>query len=271
MDPLEPMNRPALAVTPSDAYFGIVKYPPGGTHGPRIQVGLQFVHLISGSVEIEIDDRLERLEPGTMAILLPGRREYFRFHPHQESEHSWCQLYFDQIPDGFNDALDGVSPRLPVNSEIEQLIELGLSLTGARQVDNRHTLSKLGESLFHYYLSLDALPASERPAPVPRPVHLACKFIARAYPQPLTLERIAGQAHCSVNHLINQFRRNLDTTPMRYLWRVRLDHADGLLRHTDLPVAVIAEQCGFTSPFHFSRLFKESRGLSPREYRSKYR
>ncbi|WP_368671259.1 AraC family transcriptional regulator [Marinobacterium sedimentorum] len=50
-----------------------------------------------------------------------------------------------------------------------------------------------------------------------------------------------------------------------------MDRAEALLRHTDIPIAAIAEQCGFASPFHFSRLFKSSRDLSPRAFRSRYR
>ncbi|WP_420835274.1 helix-turn-helix transcriptional regulator [Marinobacterium rhizophilum] len=95
--------------------------------------------------------------------------------------------------------------------------------------------------------------------------------MATAYSQPLTLEQVEQQAHCSVNHLINLFRQYFDTTPIRYLWQVRLDRAEALLRHTDIPIAAIAEQCGFASPFHFSRLFKSSREVSPRAFRSRYR
>ena len=262
------MSVITIPCVPSEVHFGRVTYPPGGTHGPRVQRGLQFVYLISGLVEIEIDGDIQRLLPGNMAILLPGRQEHFRFHSRQESEHSWCQLDFDVIESDFNGRFCGVSPQLPINTEIEQMMELGLAVTGASHIDTRIALIKLGEALLHYYLSLDALPANERPSPMPRAVRQACKYIASAYQHPLTLELIAQQAHCSVNHLINQFKHSLNVTPIRYLWQTRLVRAESLLKHTDIPIAAIAEQCGFASPFHFSRLFKESHQVSPRQYRA---
>ncbi len=265
------MSEITMPSVPSGVHFGRVTYPPGGTHGPRVQRGLQFVYLLSGMVEIEIDGEVERLLPGNMALLLPGRREHFRFHTGQNSEHSWCQLDFDTIGPGFNACFAEVSAQLSINTEIEQMMELGLAVTGASHIDNRIALIKLGEALLHYYLALDALPANARPSPMPRAVRQACKYIASAYQQPLTLELIAQQAHCSVNHLINQFKRSLNVTPIRHLWQTRIRRAESLLKHTDIPIAAIAEQCGFASQFHFSRLFKEMHQVSPRSYRAHYR
>lgn len=260
-----------LPVAPSAAYFGLAKYPPGGTLGPRIQRGLEFVYVISGEVEIVVDGVAQLLKPGCMALQLPGRQEYFRFHRRVPSEHSWCQLDFDEIPPHFNQALQHISPQLAINSEIEQLLELGLAVSAASHIDTRFAAIKLGEALFHYYVALDSLPADARPAPMSRVIRQACQFIAAHYPQPLSLEQIAQHATCSVNHLINQFKRRFGMTPSRYLWKTRIERSEALLRQTDIPVSAIAEQCGFSSPFHYSRLFKDFHAESPRAFRTRYR
>ncbi|GGO84499.1 AraC family transcriptional regulator [Marinobacterium nitratireducens] len=270
-DVIQNMSEITFNPAPTEVYFGRVTYPPGGTHGPRIQRGLEFVHLISGAVEIEVDGNARTLLPGHMALLLPGRHEHFRFHSQQPSEHSWCQFDFDRIPEGFNDRFEALSAQLAITAEMEQLMELGIAMTGSTQVDNHIALIKLGEALLHCYLSLDALPESKRPIPLPRLVREACKYMAGNYQQPLTLKQIADQCHCSVNHLISQFRVSFDTTPMRYLWQLRLNHAEVLLKRTDIAVSTIADQCGFSSPFHFSRLFKERYRQSPRAFRQHVR
>ncbi|PPC77507.1 AraC family transcriptional regulator [Pokkaliibacter plantistimulans] len=260
-----------LPSTPEAGYFGLARYPAGGTHGPRIQTSVQFVYMISGEVEIFVDDQPMLVPAGSMALLLPGRREFFRFHRSRPSEHSWCQLDYAQMPEGLVAALSGLSPQLPINAEIEQLLELGLAVSASSHIDPSVAVVKLGEALFQYYVALDALPPSERPAPIPRSVRLACQYIARHYPQPLTLEQIARHANCSVNHLINQFKQRFGITPGRYLWQTRIERSASLLRQTDIPVAAIAEQCGFSSPFHYSRMFKDVHQDSPRAYRARWR
>jgi AraC-like DNA-binding protein len=77
---------------------------------------------------------------------------------------------------------------------------------------------------------------------------------------------IAAATHVSVKHLQRLFNR--DGVPMmRYVWQARLERAERLLRASTVrPVSVqeIAYRCGFRSPAHFSRAFKERYGVSPR-------
>lgn len=50
----------------------------------------------------------------------------------------------------------------------------------------------------------------------------------------------------------------------------RLEAACRLLaspRHAALPVAAVAARCGFTSPSHFTRRFREAYGVTPSEWR----
>ncbi len=60
-------------------------------------------------------------------------------------------------------------------------------------------------------------------------------------------------------------------TPGDYLAGVRVRHACSLLAHTDLPIAEVAAQSGFSDPFYFSRRFSRETGLSPRQFRAKAR
>ena len=48
-----------------------------------------------------------------------------------------------------------------------------------------------------------------------------------------------------------------------YLTRYRLERAQELLQTTDLPVASVAVQTGYTTPGYFSRLYKKYKGVSP--------
>ena len=70
--------------------------------------------------------------------------------------------------------------------------------------------------------------------------------------------------------LLRLFRKHLNTTPVEYLTRCRLDHARHLLRTTLLPVADIAESSGFRQCSYFCKVIRESCGKTPEQYRREF-
>ena len=260
-----------LRITPREGYFGVSRSAPGSSHGPHMKQGIQFLAMLSGSLEMEVAGETRHLLPGNMALLLPQRAVNFRFDAQQESRHSWCQLDFDEIPPGLHRYLNSLAPQLPVDPQMEEMMELGVSITGSRHINNHRVLIELAQTLLHYYSALGALEEDARPRAMPRGLRQACRYISTHYQQPLALEDIAQHAHCSVNHLINLFKHYLNTTPARYLRQVRINQSEVLLKHTQQSVNKIAEQCGFISPFHFSRVFKAAHALSPRQFRDRFR
>lgn len=82
----------------------------------------------------------------------------------------------------------------------------------------------------------------------------------------ISLADIAAAAHVSVRAVQLAFRRHLDTTPMAYLRRVRLDHAHRALMAADpqhTTVAAVAARCGFANHSRFTALYRETYGVLP--------
>lgn len=78
---------------------------------------------------------------------------------------------------------------------------------------------------------------------------------------------VAEELRISRGYLNHIFKVD-GTTVMRYVWALRLEHAARLLaqdsKHRS-QIQSIAYRCGFSSAAHFSRLFKERFGTSPRD------
>lgn len=81
--------------------------------------------------------------------------------------------------------------------------------------------------------------------------------------RPLSLKRLANLLGFSPSYLRHRFKAETGKTLRAYMIEVRLQLAHFLLRHTDLPVAVIAQMLGFSSPFHFTRWFHRYQSISP--------
>ncbi|WP_412751061.1 helix-turn-helix transcriptional regulator [Krasilnikovia sp. M28-CT-15] len=84
----------------------------------------------------------------------------------------------------------------------------------------------------------------------------------------LGLVDIARAARVTVHAVRLAFRRNLDTTPLAYLRRVRLDRAHqqlcGLMTGDGVTVAAIAARWGYADPGRFSADYHRAYGRPPR-------
>lgn len=94
-------------------------------------------------------------------------------------------------------------------------------------------------------------------------------FIHAHYAEPITTGMIAEAANICVRESHRCFRQTLDTTPILYLLRHRVNAAARLLIETDRSITDIAVSCGFSTPSYFCKVFHDIIGRSPREFRRK--
>jgi AraC family transcriptional regulator len=83
----------------------------------------------------------------------------------------------------------------------------------------------------------------------------------------VTLDDLAAQANLSKYHLLRMFKKSTGDTPHQYLVGLRLGRAAKLLRHSQLPVARIAAECGYRSAGQFAAMFRRAYGMTPKDYR----
>ena len=85
---------------------------------------------------------------------------------------------------------------------------------------------------------------------------------------PSDVSRLTGISNYRLSLL---FKRYTGCTFTEYLQKVRILHAQFLLRSGHCSIASAATQSGFTDSAYFSRLFRNLTGASPSAYRSRYR
>jgi AraC family transcriptional regulator of arabinose operon len=99
-------------------------------------------------------------------------------------------------------------------------------------------------------------------------VRRAEELIAADPGAPHTVRSLADGVALSPSRFAHLFTLRTGRSPMRALREARLRHAARLLEVTDLTVERVAAACGFGSPFHFSRVFRERYGVPPGAYRA---
>jgi transcriptional regulator GlxA family with amidase domain len=81
--------------------------------------------------------------------------------------------------------------------------------------------------------------------------------------EPLSLEELAEMVMMSQRQLQRMFRHYLGVTPTQYYLHLRLRRARELLLQTSMSIMDVTVACGFQSPCHFSKSYRNLFGYSP--------
>lgn len=95
------------------------------------------------------------------------------------------------------------------------------------------------------------------------------RYIEANYSQKLYLEDIAQAANISKSEAIRCFQMGMQISPVEYLNQYRLCQARFELETTEDSILHIAVAAGFDNSSYFTRIFKKTYGITPRELRKK--
>lgn len=96
-------------------------------------------------------------------------------------------------------------------------------------------------------------------------------YITAHYRENITLDILSKQLSLNKFYIQKLFKQQTGQTPNAYLIHTRLNHAKGLLRTTELPIAAAAIESGIENTSHFIKLFKTYEGVTPAVYRNNWR
>ncbi len=91
-------------------------------------------------------------------------------------------------------------------------------------------------------------------------------YILEHLSESIKLGDLAEVVKMSVYHFAHHFKDQMGIPPYQYVINLRLEQAEKLLI-TDLSIAQIAFETGFSSQSHFNKHFKKKHNLSPAAYR----
>jgi len=94
-------------------------------------------------------------------------------------------------------------------------------------------------------------------------------YVNDYYTESITLDFIAEYAHMSKSNFCRFFRKMTGETFGQYLNKYRITKAHQMLVETNLPLSEIANQTGFTSTAHMTRIFRQIHGKSPSGFRKR--
>jgi transcriptional regulator GlxA family with amidase domain len=97
----------------------------------------------------------------------------------------------------------------------------------------------------------------------------ACEHIQAHLAEPIYVADLAAMVGLGRSAFSRLFKRSTGRSVPKYVNEMRIDRACQLLVETDLTVSQIAYDCGFISPAHFQRQFREHQACTPLAFRQK--
>ncbi len=87
----------------------------------------------------------------------------------------------------------------------------------------------------------------------------------------LSIDRLADQMNMSQRTFYRLYKRTIGITPAKSIEKIRIESTKGKLENSVLSTQIIAKTCGFGNEGRFRRAFVNQVGITPQEYRTRFR
>ena len=255
--------------------YGREQCEPGHAFGPARRSHFLFHYIISGrgllmTTEESGAKTNYRLSEGEGFLIFPSQVNTYVADLDDPWEYIWVEFDGIRVRDDLEQV--GMTPSSPIyrsqSSELRELMVGEMRYLIANR--NASALHLIG----HTYLFLDYLLRS-----VAHPVEQqtnrlqsfyireAVDFVKQNYQEDISVEDIARQTGLNRSYFGKVFKAATGKSPQAYLISYRMSKASELLKLTALPVSEVGRAVGYPNQLHFSRAFKNTYGVSPREWR----
>lgn len=141
----------------------------------------------------------------------------------------------------------------------------------AAMINNQDAIIYANNCLYNFLASFKNTIFTESDAHLKqtRTIDRCIQLMKKNLDKNLNLYDIATMMNLSISHLSALFKQNMHDSPYNYYIFLKIQRACYLLWNTPMNIKTIAQQLGYEDPYHFSRVFKNLMGLSPRQFRSR--
>lgn len=95
------------------------------------------------------------------------------------------------------------------------------------------------------------------------------QIIENYYYQDLKLDDIANSLSQSKSTICHEFKKHTGLSIIQYKIQRQIEEAKNLLIMSDMSISQIASLVGFDSASYFTKIFKDTYGMSPKEYKKR--
>ncbi|MFD0712135.1 helix-turn-helix domain-containing protein [Paenibacillus sp. GCM10027626] len=291
------MLKMNVELVPKITLMGFISYTSPWVHFYRNTDEYLLYIVKNGEMHLKENGTEYVLKRGDTLLLEPGL-------DHEGTQKAACDYYFFHFKHPYMETASVLNPAelaksLLLEDQTQQDAEMSCYFP------KRHTLSDnnsfhqimhaVGELLLlyrrkHYNRGLTALRFSElllelsndyfmqllhnkgdKGSKTTGKVHDLLDYIHLHYTDKIGSELIEREFDANYDYLNRVFKKMTGFTIMKYINKVRIQHAQELIQATHMSFGEIGYLTGLNDPYYFSKVFKQFTGLSPAQYYKKVR
>ncbi|MCC8168990.1 MAG: AraC family transcriptional regulator [Oscillospiraceae bacterium] len=233
--------------------------------------GYEFFYVIDGERDFLLNDTEYRLKKGD-ALLMKPFELHFSFSSPSEPMSDRYAVNFkpEQLSEILDEnefkEIDNIMNRrmLHMNAEQQRYILRLLTMTDNDNADGSPFAKKAAKAgIVQLFALLRFTQTVSAESGENNAVLKAIKYINENYRYDITLSDISDFCYLNPSYFCRKFKSVTGITFLQYLSDVRVNNAHRLLTSTDKSIREIADECGFSSLAHMTRLFNKSYNTPP--------
>ena len=258
-----------------------------GTVNPHIHDEIEWIHVLSGIVKVQIMEESLTLNKGDIIIINslfvhstinPDPYNYYcllQFNPEVLIHNSLASEYKYAIPFLCQDRFHYIIIR-PEEAQRHREVSTLLTSTANEfqrkaagyEVMIKSNIYKLVALLYRYGLiTYEKLPESHREAAMKAKMAKVVEYVEKHYDESIEVAQVAGLAGLNPDYFGRLFKIVTGQSFVQYLNGMRVSVAEKLLLTTNRQITDILLETGFSSLSYFNRTFKKLKKCCPSEYR----
>lgn len=265
---LEPKQSQALDLFL--CHSGVENCNPSYSFGPETRDHFIIHYILDGKGEFTVNNKTYKLGKKDGFLIRPGEETYYK----ADDKDPWIYMWI-----GFN----GIKAEtylkyanLDENNHIfkyekdSSLKKCILEILSLNIMNNSNRL-KIDGLLYLFIGNLiennKYMDKENSNTQVDEYINISIDFINNNYSNNIKVTDIANYVGLNRSYFSNLFTKKIGISPQEYLLSLKMERACNLLTNLQLSIGDVARQVGYEDQLTFSKIFKKSKGVSPKLYR----
>lgn len=221
----------------------------------------ELIYYLSGSAEIRFNGLELKREKDSINFLPKGKSDEYIVFNREKSE--CIDICFDTNMPVSNEAF---VQKMQNSVKVANLFKKAFSVWVAKNEGYYFECISLLYKIFAEMQKESYIPEKQYKAIKPAIDYIGENFLK----DKITILELTKMCGISESYLKRLFIKKFGISPLKYIIQLKLNYASDLLKSEQYTVSEVADRCGYSNVYFFSRQFKEYIGLTPTEFIKKY-
>lgn len=241
---------------------------PNHSYGPEVREHFLIVYIKEGTGTLLSSREKIPLVPGSILVMFPNEKIHYIVEKKSLWSISWVGIYGNLVY-GFFDKL-GITPEKPVfrpenPGRIESIFEEIYNNSFSDTPDDRLKMIGLLYEFFFCIMSEGRIKTNKNY------INEILNIIEYNYDKNISIESLAKSVFVNPSYLSRIFKEEKGITLKEYIINKKIERVKELLINDRVSIKMAANSVGITDSLYFSRIFKKKTGMSPSEYRMRFK